>query len=389
MPWKVRGGLLQAGLLRSRYDRSDRNAFLTMANSTSPSAVATTVTGIAAGMALVHYLQPVLVPFFLAALLRIWGDAVVKSTSRMLPKAPLWAVRLGIGTLMVAVIVVICYVLAEGVNSVIRQVPVIVSRLDTESLRIAHATGMRGAKFFSRAVSHIDASGLVQWLASGINEPIEIISLTLLIATFMLAVPNAEDNPKIEILARHAARAARQRATIIHITSSIQSYMNVQFAINGTIAIAVAGACYSFGVKGTAFWGATAFILAFIPVVGPLIASALPALSAFAQFAAVWHSIAVFVAIEAIFIVAHNFILPRLQAKGQNIDPIAGLLALGIWTLLWGVWGALLATPLTMLIMITTAQFESSRWFAAVLSHDGRPEAGIDLFSDNRTDMDV
>jgi predicted PurR-regulated permease PerM len=360
-----------------------------MANSTSPSAVATTVTGIAAGMALVHYLQPVLVPFFLAALLRIWGDAVVKSTSRMLPRAPLWAVRLGIGTLMGAFIVVICYVLAEGVGSVIRQVPVIVSRLDAESLRIAHATGMRGAKFFSRAISHIDSSGLVQWLASSINEPMEIISLTLLIAIFMLAVPNAEDNPKIEILARHAARAARQRAIIVHITSSIQSYMNVQFAINGTIGIAVAGACYSFGVKGTAFWGATAFILAFIPVVGPLIASALPALSAFAQFSAAWHAIAVFVAIEAIFIVAHNFILPRLQARGQNIDPIAGLLALGIWTLLWGVWGALLATPLTMLIMITLAQFESSRWFAAILSHDGRPEAGIDAFGDNRADMDV
>ncbi|PMS16840.1 hypothetical protein C0Z18_22090 [Trinickia dabaoshanensis] len=360
-----------------------------MANSTSPSAVATTVTGIAAGMALVHYLQPVLVPFFLAALLRIWGDAVVRSTARMLPRAPLWSVRLGMGGLMVAVIVVICYVLAEGVGSVIHQIPVIVSRLDTESQRIAHATGMKGARFFSRAVNHIDAPALVQWLASGIHEPVEIISLTLLIAAFMLAVPNPENNPKLEILARHAERAARQRAIIVHITSSIQSYMNVQMAINGTIAIAVAGACYSFQLKGTAFWGATAFILAFIPVVGPLIASALPALSAFAQFAAAWHAIAVFVAIEVIFIVAHNFVLPRLQAKGQNIDAIAGLLALGIWTLLWGVWGALLATPLTMLIMIATAQFESSRWFAAVLSHDGRPETGVDSFADSPTEMDI
>jgi hypothetical protein len=42
-----------------------------------------------------------------------------------------------------------------------------------------------------------------------------------------------------------------------------------------------------------------------------------------------------------------------------------------------------------MLIMITLAQFESSRWFAAILSHDGRPEAGIDAFGDNRADMDV
>lgn len=362
---------------------------MAMAHSTSPSSVAATITGIAAGMALVHYLQPVLVPFFLAALLRIWGDALVQSTSRILPNAPRWTVRLGTGTIMVLFIVVICYVLAEGVGAVIHQVPLIVSRLDAQSQRIAHATGMRGARFFSTAINHIDAPALVQWLASGIHEPVEIISLTLLIATFMLAVPNPEDNPKLEILARHAARAARQRAIIIHITSSIQSYMNVQLAINGTIALAVTGACYSFGVKGTAFWGATAFILAFIPVVGPLIASALPALSAFAQFPTAWHAIAVFVAIEAIFIVAHNFILPKLQARGQNIDPIAGLLALGIWTLLWGVWGALLATPLTMLIMITMAQFETSRWFAAVLSHDGRPEEGIDTLGESGVETDA
>ena len=201
-----------------------------MANSTSPSSVAATMTGIAAGMALVHYLQPVLVPFFLAALLRIWGDAVVQATSRMLPRAPRWAVRFGTGALMVLAIVLICYVLAEGVGSVIHQVPTIVSRLDALSQRIAHATGMRGARFFSTAINHIDAPALVQWLASGIHEPVEIILLTLLIATFMLAVPNPENNPKLDILARHAARAARQRAIIIHITNSIQSYMNVQLA---------------------------------------------------------------------------------------------------------------------------------------------------------------
>lgn len=359
-----------------------------MTQASSPSSVAATVTGIAAGMALVHYLQPVLVPFFLAALLRIWGDAIVQSISSVLPSAPRWAVRIGTGGLMGMVIVAICYVLAEGAGPVIHQVPSIVSRLDALSQRIAHATGMRGARYFSTAINHIDAPAVVQWLASNIHEPVEIILLTLLIAIFMLAVPNAEDNPKLEIVARHAARAARQRAIIIHITNSIQRYMNVQLAINGTIAAAVATTCFLFGLKGAMFWGASAFTLAFIPVVGPLIASALPALFSLAQFATVWQPLAVFIAIQAIFTVAHNLVLPKLQAKSQNIDPIAGLLALGIWTLLWGIWGALLATPLTMLIMVTMAQFESSRWFAALLSHDGRPEMSVDAFDGDRTEAD-
>ncbi|GLU35114.1 AI-2E family transporter [Trinickia caryophylli] len=347
-----------------------------MANSISPSSVATTVTGVAAGMALAHYLRPVLVPFFLAVLLRIGVDAVVQMAAGVFPKAPKWLVRLATAGLMGTAIIVICYVVAQGVSAVAYQIPAIVSRLDSISQGIALAIGAKDADFFSVAISHIDGPALVQWLASGIHEPVEIVLLTLLMAVFMLAAPRAEDNPKLDIVARHAARAARQRTIIAHITNSIQNYMVVQLATNGAIGLAVAAACFTFGLKGAAFWGATSFILAFIPVVGPLIASVLPALSALAQSSMEWQAVAVFVAVQAIFTVAHNLVLPKLQAKSQNIDPIAGLLALGIWTLLWGVWGALLATPLTMLIMITMAQFESSRWFAALLSHDGRPETG-------------
>jgi hypothetical protein len=38
--------------------------------------------------------------------------------------------------------------------------------------------------------------------------------------------------------------------------------------------------------------------------------------------------------------------------------------------------------------MVTLAQFESSRWFAALLSHDGRPEMSVDAFESDRTEMD-
>lgn len=350
-----------------------------MANSTSPSSVATTITGIAAGMALAHYLRPVLVPFFLAALLRIGVDAVVQMIANVIPRAPRWTIRLTTGGVMAAAIMAICYVVAQGIGSVASQVPAIVAKLDAISRRIAFMAGAKDADLFSAAIRHIDGPALLQWLASGIHEPFEIVLLTLLMSAFMLAAPSAEHNPKVDLVARHAARAARQRAIIAHITSSIQNYMVVQLATNGAIGIAVAVACFAIGLKGAMFWGATSFILAFIPVVGPIVASVLPALSALVQSSTEWQAVAVFVAVQVIFTVLHNLVLPKLQAESQNIDPIAGLLALGIWTLLWGVWGALLATPLMMLIMITMAQFESSRWFAALLSHDGRPETGADV----------
>jgi AI-2 transport protein TqsA len=46
---------------------------------------------------------------------------------------------------------------------------------------------------------------------------------------------------------------------------------------------------------------------------------------------------------------------------------------LSIWGLLWGIVGAFLAAPMTVMLMIVLAQFESTRWIAILLSADGRP----------------
>jgi predicted PurR-regulated permease PerM len=41
--------------------------------------------------------------------------------------------------------------------------------------------------------------------------------------------------------------------------------------------------------------------------------------------------------------------------------------------LLWGVPGAFLAIPLTVMAMIVFAQFEQTRWAAILISNDGTP----------------
>jgi predicted PurR-regulated permease PerM len=40
---------------------------------------------------------------------------------------------------------------------------------------------------------------------------------------------------------------------------------------------------------------------------------------------------------------------------------------------LWGVPGAFLAVPLTLMLMMVFTQFQSTRWIAALLSNDGNP----------------
>jgi hypothetical protein len=44
-----------------------------------------------------------------------------------------------------------------------------------------------------------------------------------------------------------------------------------------------------------------------------------------------------------------------------------------VWGTIWGVAGAFLAAPLTVMLMIVLAQFSSTRWIAILLSEDGAP----------------
>jgi AI-2 transport protein TqsA len=103
-----------------------------------------------------------------------------------------------------------------------------------------------------------------------------------------------------------------------------------------------------------------------------------PALFALVQFPSVWPALEIFAAIQLIAFLISSLILPKMQADVQNIDPSASLLAMGLWSILWGIPGAFLAIPLTLALMYQLAQFESLRWLAIFISNDGQPfpEAG-------------
>ncbi len=78
--------------------------------------------------------------------------------------------------------------------------------------------------------------------------------------------------------------------------------------------------------------------------------------------------------IEIIFFVVGNLILPRMQGDSLNLDPVVVLLSLAFWSALWGLAGAFLSSPLTVVAMVVLVQFPGTRWIAVLLSDNGSPE---------------
>ena len=63
--------------------------------------------------------------------------------------------------------------------------------------------------------------------------------------------------------------------------------------------------------------------------------------------------------------------MPKLQGDRLNVDPVVILLSLEFWGLILGAPGAVLSTPLTVVVMTIAAEFEGTRWLALLLSREG------------------
>ena len=190
---------------------------------------------------------------------------------------------------------------------------------------------------------------------------------------FMLA-SRARLAPKVRNIAASSDHADAIKQGMGRIAADIETYVWVQ-TLTGLMLAGVSGAVMiAIGLDNALFWTIIIFLLSFIPVIGVTVGSVAPALFALLQFPTLWQAAVVFGSIQLAALVVGNFIYPRMQADTQNIDPVATILALSLWTFLWGLPGAFLAVPLTLMLMMICAQFESTRWVPILLSNNGAPQ---------------
>ena len=158
-----------------------------------------------------------------------------------------------------------------------------------------------------------------------------------------------------------------------HIRAGIESYILVQTTVGALGAVASLIIMMALGLHHAFFWAFLIFLAGYIPVVGAAVGVLIPPIFGLVDFADPWHSLILLVLLEAQHFVIAQVLAPRLQGKNLNLDPLVVLLALAFWSLIWGVPGAFLSTPLTVMAMAVLAEFSPTRWIAVLLSRDGKP----------------
>ena len=193
--------------------------------------------------------------------------------------------------------------------------------------------------------------------------------LVVIYLGFLLASRQAFGRKAGRIFASKGGAQARRVFT--RVRSASEQYIGLQTFKAALVAGAGWGIMSAVGLDNALFFAFLLFLASFVPIVGGIAAAAVPALVALAQFDTPVRPIVLLLALGGTLFIIENIILPKLQSDRLNLDPVFILVSLAFWGSMLGIPGALMSTPLTVMVMAIASEFEGARWLAMLLSKDG------------------
>ena len=143
-----------------------------------------------------------------------------------------------------------------------------------------------------------------------------------------------------------------------------------QLAINAGFGTAVGLGLWAIGIPSPFVWGVLGGILRFVPFVGPILGIIFPlalAVSVGSGWSMALWTISLFVALEG---VTGQVIEPIFEGRSTGLTPIAIVIAATFWAWLWGPVGLVLATPLTVVLVVLGRHVEALKFFDVLLGDE-------------------
>jgi predicted PurR-regulated permease PerM len=206
---------------------------------------------------------------------------------------------------------------------------------------------------------------MLQRLAGTLLPPVATAGIVLLFVIFILL--QREDLRDRLIRLFGTSDLQRTTATLNDAAKRLSRYFITQLLINSAFGIFIAFGLWLIGVPSPTVWGILAMLMRFVPYVGSFIAAAPPLLLA----AIVEPGWTTFLLTAALYLISElamgQLVEPVVYGHGTGLSPIAIVIATVFWTWLWGPLGLLLATPLTVVLVVLGRHIEGLQFFDLLL----------------------
>ncbi|WP_244486887.1 AI-2E family transporter [Aurantimonas sp. Leaf443] len=330
---------------------------------------------------ILYFGREIFVPFALAILLSFALAPIVNALQRM--KLPQGAAIAGAVVAAVVVIGIVGMVVANQLASLAGELPAYRTTMQEKIRTLASAsdgTGPMGRAFQTiqelatdfetlgsnervqdareaakpTLVTLDNGSGgtlaTISTIVSPLLHPLAMVGIVLIFACFILAQREDLRNRFIRLAGTDDLQ--QTTAAIDDAARRLSRLLLTQLAVNTLFGIVIGTGLWFIGVPSPYLWGILAGILRFVPYVGAIIGAAFPLALAFAVdpgwSMVIWTAV-LFLAVEPIL---GHVIEPLLYGHTSGLSPIAVILAAAIWAFLWGPVGLVLATPLTICLVV-------------------------------------
>ena len=201
-----------------------------------------------------------------------------------------------------------------------------------------------------------------------------IVTSTGMILVYMifLFVEQSTFNKKFAALIPNKREYKKARFIIDSIDDNMKKYLFMKTVLSGITGVLSYFWLQMIGVEFAGIWAFIVFVTSYIPTIGAIVACALPILYSLVTAPSLQQPLLTAVGLIALQVIFGNILEPKFTGKTLNLSTLAILINLVFWGMIWGIAGMFFSVPLLVAIFIITAQFDSTRWIAVLLSADGK-----------------
>jgi len=169
--------------------------------------------------------------------------------------------------------------------------------------------------------------------------------------TFLLLTTGDLYKRKLALLAGQRREDQKLTVEVIRtIDRQIERYLIVRVMISVMVAIATGLGLWWVGLAHAAVWGVMAGVLNTLPFIGPSVAIVLITCGAFLQFHEIEPTAAACGVSTLVAVLEGNLVSPWLTGHAGELNTVAVFVSVLFWGWMWGVWGLVLAVPITVSI---------------------------------------
>ncbi|WP_337271483.1 AI-2E family transporter [Oryzifoliimicrobium ureilyticus] len=185
---------------------------------------------------------------------------------------------------------------------------------------------------------------------------------TIVILFFLLVSGNTFLKRAVEILPNF-----KEKRQVVELSQDVErnisAYLVTITLMNASVGLATGLTMWLTGLGDPILWGVAAFLLNYVPIMGPLLGVGSFLLAGLLVIDSLWLALLPAALYLGIHIVEGEIVTPMLLARRFTLNPVLVIIALIFWFWMWGVPGAILAVPM---LAITKIVCDGIRPLAAV-----------------------